>query len=160
MEEKRLNLGAGDFPIPGFINLDIYEGKGIDIVCNIIKLPFEDNSIDEIYCGHCIEHNILSDVRKILKECLRVLKIGSRIGIVVPDKDLTPKHMIDGEKIEGKPYKEHHSYWDLEMLKKEVKKVGFKDIEVMNIDTYPHLVARPKWQVGVVAYKKKKEKIG
>jgi len=154
MEEKKINIGAGDFPINGFINIDVYEGKGIDLVCNATKLPFKDNEVDYIYSGHCIEHNTLNEVRKILKECYRVLKDGCEIGIVVPEKDLTPKHMIDGEKFPDKPYKAHHSYWDLEMLKKEVKKAGFNDIEIMNIDTYPHLVARPHWQVGIVAHKK------
>lgn len=162
MEEIKLNIGAGDFPINGFINIDVYEGNGIDLVCNAIKLPYEDNSIDYIYMGHCIEHNVINEARKILKECLRVLKPSCEIGIVVPEKDLTPKHMIEGEKFPDKPYKAHHSYWTLEMLKKEVKDAGFENIEEINIDTYPHLVARPKWQVGITAkkggIKMKKEK--
>lgn len=39
------------------------------------------------------------------------------------------------------------------MLFKEAKDTGFKDVEAMNIDTYPHLVARPHWQVGITAIK-------
>lgn len=149
----KINLGAGDFPLKDFLNVDIYEGKGIDLVCNILKLPFEDNSIEEIYAGHVIEHLTMDEARKGLKEWLRVLKPEGKIGIVVPEKDLTPKNMIDGEKFPDKPYKAHHSYWNLDMLKKEAKDAGFEDIEEMNIDTYPHLVARPHWQVGVTALK-------
>ena len=151
--KKCLNIGAGDFPIQGFINLDAYDFPGVDLVCNAIELPFEDNSIDEIYCGHCIEHLTMEEAKKGLKEWLRVLKPNCKIGIVVPEKHLTPQKMLIGNKFPNEPYKEHHSFWDTEMLKKEVKEAGFEDIEKMNIDTYPHLVARPHWQVGVVAIK-------
>jgi predicted SAM-dependent methyltransferase len=152
-EEIKLNIGAGDFPIKGFVNIDVYEGPNIDLVCNAIKLPYKDNSIDFIYCGHCIEHLTIKEAREGLKEWLRILKSGCSIGIVVPEKDLTPKHMIDGDKVPNKPYKSHHSYWDLEMLKKETINAGFVDIEEINIDTYPYLVSRPKWQVGITARK-------
>ena len=149
----KLNLGCGEFPLKDFVNIDAYEGLGVDLVCNAMKLPYEDNSIEEIYLGHVMEHNKLSEARKILKECIRVLKPLGKIGIVIPDKDLAPEYFIKGESFPDKPYKAHHSYWNLEMLKKEVKKVGFEDIETMNIDIYPHLVARPHWQTGVVAIK-------
>jgi len=157
---KKLNIGCGEFPIKDFINLDVYEGKGVDVVTNATKLPFKDNEIDYIYFGHCIEHNTLTEARKILKECLRVLKTGCEIGIVIPDKDKTPEHLIKGDTTDGRKYKKHNSYWDLEMLKKEVKNAGFEDIETMNIDIYPNLVARPHWQSGVIAIKggKKMEK--
>jgi len=150
---KRINLGSGDFPLNDFINVDIYEGKGVDLVCNILNLPFEDNSVDECYAGHIIEHLTMSEARKGLKEWLRVLKIGGKIGIVVPEKHLTSKKMLIGDKFPNEPYREHHSFWDGKMLKEEAKKAGFEDIETMNIDTYPHLVARPHWQVGITALK-------
>ena len=150
---KRLNIGAGNYPLSGFINMDVYEFPGVDLICNALNLPMEDNSLDEIYMGHSLEHNTIKEARKILKECLRVLKPEGKIGIVVPEKDLTPKNMIKGDSFKGQPYKAHHSYWTLKMLKDEVKKAGFENIEEINIDTYPHLVARPHWQVGVKAIK-------
>lgn len=149
----RLNLGCGEFPLSGFTNIDVYDGPGVDLVCNIVKLPHKDNSVDELFFGHCLEHLTMKEARKVLRECLRILKSGAKIGIVVPEKDLTPKHMIDGDQVEGKPYRGHHSYWSLDMLFKEAKEAGFEDVEKMNIDTYPHLVARPHWQVGITAIK-------
>jgi len=149
----KINLGVGEFPLNGFVNIDVYEGDCVDLVCNVIKLPYEDNSIDECYAGHVIEHLTMEEARKGLKEWLRVLKPGCHIGIVIPEKHLTPKHMLIGDKFPNEPYKEHHSFWDGEMLKKEVKKAGFENIETMNINTYPHLVARPHWQVGIIARK-------
>ena len=150
---KKLNIGAGEYPLSGFINMDVYEFPGVELICNAIKLPMEDNSLDEIFMGHSLEHNTMSEARKILKECLRVLKPLGKIGIVVPEKDLTPKHMIKGSDFPEQPYRAHHSYWTLKMLREEVKKAGFEDIEDIDISTYPYLVARPSWQVGVKAIK-------
>ncbi|MFW9872069.1 MAG: methyltransferase domain-containing protein [Candidatus Thorarchaeota archaeon] len=149
----KLNLGCGDFPLQDFINIDIYEGDKVDLVCNILKLPYEDNSVEEIYAGHVIEHLTMEEARKGLKEWLRVLKPNGKIGIVIPEKHLTPQKLLEGDKFPNEPYREHHSFWDNIMLKEEVKKVGFQDIETMNINTYPHLVARVHWQVGVIARK-------
>jgi len=148
-----LNLGSGKYPLKGFTNIDIWEMPNVDLVCDILELPYEDNSVDEINCGHCIEHLTMENARLGLKEWIRVLKNGGTIGIVVPEKDLTPKNMIDGLDMPENPYSKHLSYWNLEMLKNEVKNAGFEDIEEINIDTYPYLVARPKWQVGVTARK-------
>jgi len=149
----KINLGCGKFKLNGFINIDIDKSVNPDLVWDIKKLPYEDNSIEEIYFGHCLEHFTLIDARKVLKECYRVLNENGFIGIVVPEKDLTPKNMINGE---DSKYMKHHSYWDMDLLKKEVKKGGFKVIEEMDIKTYPYLVARPLWQIGVIAYKSKK----
>ena len=154
----KINLGCGEFPLKDFVNIDVYPGNNVDLVCNILKLPYEDNSIDELFAGHVIEHLTMKEAKIGLKEWLRVLKPGCHIGIVVPEKHLTPKHMLIGDKFPNEPYREHHSFWDNTMLKEEAKKAGFVDIETMNINTYPHLVARPHWQVGIIAYKEGKMK--
>lgn len=46
----RLNLGAGDNPMPGYVNLDIKGGVEIG------KLPYENESVDEIRASHVLEH--------------------------------------------------------------------------------------------------------
>jgi len=55
---KRLNLGCGKDIREGFINLDLYDGEGVDIVHNFtdLPLPFEDHSIDYILCSNILEH--------------------------------------------------------------------------------------------------------
>ena len=154
MEEIRLNIGCGEYPIKGFVNIDVYEGKNVDLVCNALKLPYENNSIDEIYCGHMIEHLSIKEAEKVLKEFLRVLKPLGKLGIVIPDKDRTPPKSLIGVKVPDEPYREHHSYWNLEFLISEVKLAGFIEVKEMDIQTYPNLVARPSWQSGITATKK------
>ena len=149
----KLNLGCGEFKLKDFVNIDVYEENKPDLVCNAMKLPHENNSIDELFCGHCIEHMPIAEARIAFKEWLRVLKKGSKIGIVVPDKDTAPNHFVFAGNPKNKKYLNHNSYWNYQMLEEELRKTGFEDIRRMNIDTYPHLVARPHWQVGAVAIK-------
>ena len=53
------------------------------------RLPFDDNSVEAIYLGQCVEHfNRGYELPGILKECLRVLKPGAPIRITTPDLQL------------------------------------------------------------------------
>jgi predicted SAM-dependent methyltransferase len=76
----RLNIGAGQSNLPGFIPLDIQTGTDASG-----KLPYGDGTVDEIYCSHCLEHIHHSKVYETLKEWVRVLRPGGRIRIAVPD---------------------------------------------------------------------------
>jgi predicted SAM-dependent methyltransferase len=88
-EPIRLNLGAGARPIPGFIDVDRKDGG--EVFPLLIpqqggdRLP--DDSVDEIYASHILEHFSHGQTLEVLKEWVRVLKPGSRIRIAVPDFD-------------------------------------------------------------------------
>lgn len=71
-----LNLGCGREKIEGCINIDCEESCKPDLVHDFTKapLPYEDESVDEVYMFHVIEH-----IRKpfhpyIFREIARVLK--------------------------------------------------------------------------------------
>lgn len=60
-------------------------------------LPFEDDSVDAIYLGQCVEHlNRGYELPNVLKECLRVLKPGAPIRITTPDLQLLLDHAAAG----------------------------------------------------------------
>jgi len=82
---KKLNLGCGYDVRKGYINIDNIKNKGVDMVFNLNKYPypFKNNSIDEIYCCHILEH--LNDFDKTIKEFHRILKKDGMIIIIVPD---------------------------------------------------------------------------
>lgn len=57
----KLHVGCGRNILEGWINLDLVELPGVDIVadlddCKNTKLPLKSDSIDEFYVSHVIEH--------------------------------------------------------------------------------------------------------
>jgi len=82
---RRLNVGCGQWPLHYWTNLDESESAYADIYQHVPPLPNADESLDEIYAGHFLEHLSPDDARAFLAECLRCLVPGGRLGIVVPD---------------------------------------------------------------------------
>ena len=105
----RLNLGSGDKPLKGYINVDIAPSrKGIapDVVSDIRKLDFPDNYADEILAVHLIEHLYYWDVHDILKEWMRVLKPGGRVILECPNLLHAAKQILDDPEGRSGPGKE------------------------------------------------------
>ena len=82
METIKLHLGCGNVRLEGYINIDISSHYNPDIVADLNNLPYEDNTVDEIYTDNVIEH--VEDFTKAMKEMHRVLKPGGKLIIVVP----------------------------------------------------------------------------
>ncbi len=80
---KKLNLGCGTIILEGWVNLDIAQMPGVDVVHNIedLPLPFPDNSFDEILCQFILEH---VNWVPVLKDINRILKPGGKVKILVP----------------------------------------------------------------------------
>jgi len=86
-QSRRLHLGCGRDIKPEWINLDHLAGPGVDVVadlddCAATRLPFEDNSIDEILASHLIEH--LSNPLPLMQELHRVAKPNAPAVFRVP----------------------------------------------------------------------------
>lgn len=92
---NRLNLGCNDLPLEHFINIDIDPRVNPDLVADSLNLPYEDDSIDEIYAGHLLEHTTPDE--EAIKEWHRVLKKGGKITITVPDIEKSLKLYKDDE---------------------------------------------------------------
>jgi SAM-dependent methyltransferase len=80
----RLNLGSGMRPRLGFYNVDQLALPGVDILADLNEplsaLP--DNSVNEIYCRHMLEH--VSRFMELLSELHRIMRPDGRIEIIVP----------------------------------------------------------------------------
>lgn len=83
----RLNIGSGDLPMrmPGWVNVDQAPYTGVNLVLKVPPLPWESDTVSEIYAGHFLEHLERSQGAEFLAECYRVLQPGGRLGILVPD---------------------------------------------------------------------------
>ena len=89
-----LNIGSSDYSIKNFINLDMpsnWYGKTqnrnhfIPFDATIDSLPFQQNTVSNIYQSHVIEHLPVKDVKELLIDCVRVLKPNGVIRICTPD---------------------------------------------------------------------------
>ena len=84
--KMKLNLGCGKNKLEGYINCDIDPKVNPDEVIDLSKdLPFKDNTVDEIFTSHTLEHiphELL--VEKALPEIWRVCKQDAKIKIIVP----------------------------------------------------------------------------
>ena len=81
----RVNLGCGDHPLNGWVNVDADVACPADVYTVLPALPFADASCEDIYAGHLLEHLTHEDGASLLAECLRVLVPGGRLGVLVPD---------------------------------------------------------------------------
>ena len=79
----KLHLGCGNDYREGYVNCDISPDVKSDKIVNLEKrLPFKDNSVDEIVVNHVLEH--VQKPIEVLKEIYRICKHGAIIKIRVP----------------------------------------------------------------------------
>lgn len=102
MKEKneiRLNIGAGQSRIPGFVNIDISNKADICLDLGKDKLPFDDNTVDLIFSYHTLEH--VPDYLFALSEIHRVLKHGGRFLVGLPYITLAEFHLVNPYHLHG-----------------------------------------------------------
>lgn len=85
---RRLNWGCGEWAHAGWINSDIKENAGVDIVADIRDgLPIESDSIDYAVSVHSLPEIPFAELVPALVELRRVLKPGGVLRLVLPDLD-------------------------------------------------------------------------
>ena len=81
-----LNLGCGGRFHPEWTNIDFYSSGGAVIAHDLnLGIPFPDSSFDVVYHSHVLEHFPKAKARRFIAECVRVLKPGGILRVVVPD---------------------------------------------------------------------------
>lgn len=91
----KLDIGAGrGRRDKDFKTVDI-EGEP-DIKADMWAIPVEDNSVEEIYSAHALEHAPMAKVPEVLREWLRILKPDGRLELIVPNFDYVAKYWLTG----------------------------------------------------------------
>jgi predicted SAM-dependent methyltransferase len=94
----RLNIGAGHIPMEGYVNVDMRELPGIDVVATVDDLPFEPGTVDEIYSSHTLEHFPQEVLRRqLLPYWVSLLKPGGRLVTIAPDVEAMATDYVQGE---------------------------------------------------------------
>jgi predicted SAM-dependent methyltransferase len=88
-EPFRLHIGGRE-PRHGWKIINIQPGPYVDYVGSCTSLQqFADNTIDEVYASHVLEHlGFRDELPKALREIWRVLKPGGTLKISVPDFEI------------------------------------------------------------------------
>ena len=82
----RLDLGCGKSKKEGFIGVDSVEFPGVDVVTDLTKAwPWQDDTVDEVFCSHFLEHLDQQERIHFANELHRVMKKGAKAQIVTPD---------------------------------------------------------------------------
>jgi predicted SAM-dependent methyltransferase len=102
------------------------------------QLGLINSSADFIYSSHFLEHLDRKSGRKLLEECLRVLKPGGIIRIGVPDLEHAWEMYRRGDKeqmlhdyffVEAEAgFSQHRYAYDYEMLATALAEIGFVEV--------------------------------
>jgi len=85
---RRLNWGCGEWAEAGWINSDVKDSPGIDVVADIREgLPIDSDSIDYAVSIHAMPEIPYTELVPTLEELRRVLKPGGVLRLALPDLD-------------------------------------------------------------------------
>ena len=107
----KINLGCASRLLKGYINVDMdsiseirvrYPNIDIDdniefLQANVLNLPFDNNSVDEVRCDALVEHFSFKEESIFFNEVKRVLKSGGNFNFSTPDFDETIKKWTEAK---------------------------------------------------------------
>lgn len=158
---RKLEIGCGPLPTPGYEHNDLNAGPGVDHVGPIQELEFPDGTFIEVYGNGCVEHLTFQQAIKFLKKAIHWLTPGGMLHFNVPDMVGWMRDEIHGRKdaawrkaaFEGWcrwPGDEHKSFWTEQLVVMTLHEIGYEKIDVYQRWAY----AGPEdWHVCVKAYK-------
>jgi predicted SAM-dependent methyltransferase len=157
-DDLRVNVACGPQVIPGFVNLDLFcTAPSVTRWDCRRRLPLADSTAIGIRAEQFLEHlEVLEELPSFLSDCLRVLKPGGVLRVIVPDtrryieaylrpdlsgfeeliwqipfpEDLPTK--LDVVNHIFHQYHEHRWGYDLENLSDRLRRAGFEQIKKMS----------------------------
>jgi ubiquinone/menaquinone biosynthesis C-methylase UbiE len=151
----RLHLGCGGMKWKDFINVDLNPAKPeekdssrngciADVFADMTKLGLPDNSVDEIFTSHTIDHFTRWRGLEMFADWLRMLKPGGRVVIEAadfrrcvlwlfhPSKEnrRLARTQFYGNQWDRIDYETHRYLWSSTELRHEMLKLGFKAVTI------------------------------
>ena len=135
----RLHVGAGRERLEGWINVDIQDLPGVDVVADVTQgLDFAD--VEAIYAEHFLEHLPIDAAVDFLVECHRVLAPGRWLRLSTPNLEwVWMTHYPMDRPAEAKARQaivanrafhgwRHRFLWNRELLDKALAACGFDEV--------------------------------
>jgi len=123
-----LNIGSGTNRKQDYISVDLYTPEA-DMGLDCSKpLPFDDESVDNIYTSHFIEHLSRAEWIAVYPSWVRVLKPGGTIEIRCPDIQKVCQMMVDDWNNEYN----HQRLYGLQSNEGEYHKSGYTEQMLRN----------------------------
>ncbi len=140
-----LNIGCGDLRYENLLGIDVRKTPAVDVQADIRKLPFKDNSIDNIVAEDVAEHFRRAELMVVLKEWHRVLKSNSVLRIKTPYFSFIVQLFTSGRipqveaarKLYGNqdyPENTHYTCYDPSELGAVLKDAGFQLTHLFKTD--------------------------
>jgi len=92
--KKVLHVGCGQSTLPSDLynpsewhetRADFDSDVHPDVLCDIMNLPFQDETYDSIFGSHILEHFDKYQRNMFMKSCIRTLKVGGSIVMLLPN---------------------------------------------------------------------------
>jgi ubiquinone/menaquinone biosynthesis C-methylase UbiE len=135
-KDLHLHLGCGWKRLDGYINVDLWITDATDVICDITRLPWPDNSAVTIESHHVIEHIPHRNIEQTLTEWHRVLKPDGALILECPNFDLAVQQYLSGNESrllnifgQQRYYGDAHLYgYNPTRLMRLLKEIGFYDL--------------------------------
>jgi hypothetical protein len=93
----RLNLGCGENPLAGYINVDRRAVPGVNIIADVRNLGIAAGTVHEIASSHLIEHFRSHHFAKVVLPYWKsLLRPGALLRIVCPNWEAMLAHLAEG----------------------------------------------------------------
>lgn len=92
-----LNLGCGDEPERGAVNVDVRAG---DVVADVRALPFADGVFDRVHASDVLEHFPQAAFPALMGEIGRVAAPSAVLRVRVPNMEKLAAALLDGSRPE------------------------------------------------------------
>jgi predicted SAM-dependent methyltransferase len=82
----RVNLGCGHIPLDGYVNVDMRDLPGVDVIAPVDDVPFAEGEVKELFSSHLVEHFPEERfTREVLPYWVSLIEEGGTFRAILPD---------------------------------------------------------------------------